>query len=224
MGAMKLIAEPNGGATLGLRERKKLRTRDVIADTALRLFADRGFDRVSVAEVARAAEVAEQTVFNYFSTKEDLVYWRLEGFEQRLLQAIEQRAIGETVLSAFRGFVLKQQGLLGREDADAKDQLTAINRTIAQSRSLLAREREVFDRYASVLASSIVLESGTQRDDLQARIVAQTLVGVQRALVEYVRQELLAGRSGPQLRERARTKTRLAFDLLKDGLADYGAR
>ena len=66
----------------GLRERKKLQTRELIAETARRLFAERGFEAVTVAEVARAADVAEKTVFNYFPTKEDLVYWRLESFEE----------------------------------------------------------------------------------------------------------------------------------------------
>jgi AcrR family transcriptional regulator len=73
---------------LGLRERKKQRTRELIAETARRLFGERGFDRVTVAEVARAAEVSEQTVFNYFPTKEDLVYFRLESFEEELLRTV----------------------------------------------------------------------------------------------------------------------------------------
>src|SRR5207248_8272205 len=85
----------------GLRERKKQRTRELIAETARRLFSERGFDRVTIAEVAREAEVSEQTVFNYFPTKEDLVYWRLEGFEDELLTAIRQRAEGESILRAF---------------------------------------------------------------------------------------------------------------------------
>ena len=64
---------------MGLRELKKEQTRQLIADTAWRLFADRGFDRVTVAEIAREAQVAEATVFNYFPTKEDLFYWRSAG-------------------------------------------------------------------------------------------------------------------------------------------------
>src|SRR4029450_4317992 len=72
---------------MGLRERKKEQTRQLIAQTAWRLFADRGFDGVTVAEVARQAEVAVATVFNYFPTKEDLFYERLEAFEARLMEA-----------------------------------------------------------------------------------------------------------------------------------------
>ncbi|HVD58038.1 MAG TPA: helix-turn-helix domain-containing protein, partial [Thermoleophilaceae bacterium] len=72
------------GAVPGLRERKKQETRQLIADTARRLFTERSFDAVPVAEVARAANVSEKTVFNYFPTKEDLVYSRLEAFEDEL--------------------------------------------------------------------------------------------------------------------------------------------
>ena len=73
---------------VGLRERKKQRTYQVIADSAWRLFAERGFEQVPVAEIARQAEVSEATVFNYFPTKEELVFGRMEAFEQELLDTI----------------------------------------------------------------------------------------------------------------------------------------
>src|SRR4051794_14275781 len=96
--------------TPGLRERKKEQTRRLIAETARRLFAERGFDAVTVGEVARAADVSEKTVFNYFATKEDLFYSGMEAFEDRLLGAVRDRAPGETVLAAFRRFLLQPQG------------------------------------------------------------------------------------------------------------------
>ncbi len=98
---------------VGLRERKKERTRQLIADTARRLFAERGFETVPVAEIARQAEVSEATVFNYFPTKEDLFYNRLEVFEEELLSSIRDRPPRESVLSAFGRFVAEPRGALG---------------------------------------------------------------------------------------------------------------
>src|SRR4051812_45566416 len=142
---------------LGLRERKKQRTRRHIADTARGLFAERGFDQVTVAEIAREAEVAQATVFNYFPTKEDLFYSRLQAFEEQLLGAIRERAPGQSVLAAFGGFLLDQQGVLSMEapggDDAATEQLRTITRVITESPALLARERQVFDDYARALAA-----------------------------------------------------------------------
>src|SRR5215204_5379343 len=136
----------------GLRERKKEQTRRHIAETARGLFAERGFDRVPVAEIARAADVSEQTVFNYFPTKEDLVYWRLGSFEEELLATIRERPPGESVLAAFGRFVLSQRGLLGSVEEDARERLAAISRTITESPALLAREQQIFARYTESLA------------------------------------------------------------------------
>src|SRR5262245_48773831 len=93
---------------LGLRERKKRRTRRTIAAIATRLFAERGFEHVTVAEIASLAEVSTKTVFNYFPTKEDLVLYGREEIEASLLQAIQRRALGESVLTAARRHTLEQ--------------------------------------------------------------------------------------------------------------------
>src|ERR1700684_4343798 len=93
-------------ATTGLRELKKARTRRLIADTAARLFAERGYERVAVSDVAREAEVAEQTVYNYFPTKERLVTDREEQVQDRLCDLVRSRPPGVTLAAAIRGFVL----------------------------------------------------------------------------------------------------------------------
>src|SRR5207302_8827264 len=93
--------------TVGLRERKKARTRQLIADTAARLFAERGYERVAVSEVAREAEVAEQTLYNYFPTKEHLVTDRDEQIQDRLCSLIRSRPRGVTPAAAVRDFVLE---------------------------------------------------------------------------------------------------------------------
>src|SRR5919108_783045 len=122
---------------MGLRERKKQQTRELLAETARRLFTERGFERVSVAEIAREADVSEKTVFNYFPTKEDLVYWRLETFEDELLGAVRGRDRGESALAAFGRFVLARRGLLAAPDPDAVERLAALTRTIVDSPALL---------------------------------------------------------------------------------------
>src|SRR5919201_6303830 len=101
----------------GLRERKKRQTRQLIADTARRLFAERGFEAVTVAEVARAADVSEATVFNYFPTKEDLFYSGMETFEALLVEAVRARSAGETVLRAFQRFVVENTKRLAESQA-----------------------------------------------------------------------------------------------------------
>src|ERR671934_2382459 len=108
---------------VGLRERKKQRTRQLIAETARRLFSERGFDGVTVAEVAAAAEVSEATVFNYFPAKEDLFYSGLEAFEEELLAAIRERQPRESILAAFGRFVLTPRGLLAAKHEEAVEQL-----------------------------------------------------------------------------------------------------
>jgi AcrR family transcriptional regulator len=90
----------------GLRERKKERTRQLIADTAARLFAERGYEHVAVRDVAREAEVAEQTVYNYFPTKEQLVIDREQEIQDRLCDLIRSRPDGVTPAAAIRQFIL----------------------------------------------------------------------------------------------------------------------
>src|SRR3954466_12368023 len=108
---------------LGLRERKKRQTRELIAATARRLFAERGFEPVTVAEVARVADVSEATVFNYFPTKEDLFYSGLEAFEEELLESIGSREPGQSILDAFGRFVLTPRGLLSARDPAAVERM-----------------------------------------------------------------------------------------------------
>jgi len=214
---------------LGLRERKKQQTRQVIAETAHRLFRERGFDAVTVAEVAREADVAEKTVFNYFPTKEDLFYSRLESFEAQLLDAIRDRDPGETVVAAFGRFVLEPRGLLaekrGSDAREAAEALRAITRVITESPALLAREQQVFARYTDSLAAVIAEETDAAAGDVEPWVVANALMGVHRALIDYVRQRLLAGAVTPaRLARDVRAQGEQALKLLERGLGRYAAK
>jgi AcrR family transcriptional regulator len=209
---------------LGLRERKKQRTRQLIADTARQLFAERGFERVTVTEIAREAEVSPATVFNYFPTKEDLFYSRLEAFEEELLAAIRERGPGESVLDAFSGFLLGQGGVLSMDAPEADEQLRTITRIITESPALLARERQVFDRYAQTLAAVLAEETGADPADAVPHVVANALLGLHRALIDQVRREALAGTPVARIRPDLRAGGERAIAQLKQGLGDYGVR
>jgi AcrR family transcriptional regulator len=204
----------------GLRERKKQRTRQLIADTARRLFAERGFEQVTVAEIAREAEVAPATVFNYFPTKEDLFYSRLEAFESEMLSAIRDRPHGQSVLEAFETFLFGRDGVLAKDAPD--EQIRTITRIITESPALLARERQVFDRYAEALAALLAEETGARPGDVVARVVAHTLIGLHRALIDHVRRQALAGVPAARIRRELRAGARSAFAQLEAGLAGYG--
>ena len=91
----------------GLRELKKARTRRLIADTAARLFAERGYEQVAVSDIAREAEVAEQTVYNYFPTKEQLVIDRDQLVQDRMCDLIRSRPSGTSPAAAVRDFVFE---------------------------------------------------------------------------------------------------------------------
>jgi AcrR family transcriptional regulator len=208
----------------GLRERKKQRTREHIAETARRLFAEKGFERVSVAEVARAADVSQQTVFNYFPTKEDLVFWRLGSFEEELLSGIRDREPGETLLAAFRRFVMQQRGLLAQPEPEARERLAALTRTITESPALLAREQQIFERYTASLAALIAEELGADAADLRPWVAANAMMGAHRALVHHARRRVVEGARHPRLGREVRRATEQALELLEAGLGDYGAR
>jgi AcrR family transcriptional regulator len=217
---------PEVSAELGLRERKKQRTRQHIADTARRLFAERGFEHVTVAEIAREAEVAQATVFNYFPTKEDLFYSRLEAFEEQLLTAIRERAQGESVLAAFAAFLLGHRGVLAINapggDDEATTQIQTVTRVITRSPALLARERQVFDRYAQALATLLADETGA--GDVACRAIANALLGLHRALIDHVREQALAGVPAARIRRSVRHEAERAIAQLERGLGDFGVR
>jgi AcrR family transcriptional regulator len=140
-------------SSTGLRERKKARTRRHIADTAARLFAERGYEHVAVSDVAREAEVAEQTVYNYFGTKEQLVTDRDQEIQDRLGDLIRSRPPATTPAAAIRDFVLESVAGIRSIPADLwrgeLGYLAAISPTVHR----LALE--LTDRQATALAGAI---------------------------------------------------------------------
>ncbi len=177
-----------------------------------------------MAEVAEVADVSEATVFNYFPTKEDLLFSGLEAFEEELLSAIREREAGESVFTAFGRFVLIPRGLLATPGQAATERLAAITRVIEESPALLARERAIFAGYTDSLAGLIAEEVGAKIEDLEPWVAANALMGVHRAAVGYARRQILGGVRNPTLSRRVRTQIRRSLGLLERGFGDYAIK
>jgi AcrR family transcriptional regulator len=201
-----------------LRERKKQRTRELIADTAWRLFLGRGFEEVPVAEIAREAEVSEATVFNYFPTKEDLVFHRMEAFEQDLLDAIRNRPKGDSILDAFGGFVLRPRGFLASDDPAATEGMRATARLLAGSPALIARQREILDGYTDTLAAFLAKEQNMGPDDPEPWVMANALIGLHRALIAYTHRQALAAVPNRRIARNVVRHGKRALAILEHGL------
>jgi AcrR family transcriptional regulator len=197
---------------MSLRESKKLRTRQEIADRAMQLFAQRGFDRVTVAEVAAAADVSEKTVYNYFPTKEDLFFDEVPAREAALVAAIRGREPGESVLAALRRL---QAGECPRLCSPG---FATFARIIEESTALKAKELEVMSRFVQVLTDALQAELAV--DERDARIAAGLLVSVHRQLFRAARKQALAGKHGPAAARRLRADLDRAYHVLEHGLGE----
>lgn len=161
-------------ASPGLRERKKARTRRLIADTAARLFAERGYEHVAVTDVAREAEVAEQTVYNYFPAKEQLVTDRERQVQDRLCDLIRSRRPGVTPAAAIRDFVLGT--VAGIRSIPAEQWRGELGYLAAISPAVHRLVLELADRQAAALAE--VISDTTAVPPEVARLRGIALAGV----------------------------------------------
>jgi AcrR family transcriptional regulator len=194
---------------VGLREAKKLATRQQIAGVAMRLFVQRGFDHVTVAEIAAEAGVSEKTVFNYFATKEDLFFDEVPERLRLLADGIRNRPVEETVLHAMKRMQLSDLPRLTMPG------FVHFARVLEESDTLLAREVDVMARFAQVIGDLLVEEGLPERD---ARIAGSLLVGVHRQFFRAARRMAVAGRHGPSAVRRLKTDIERAYELLEGGL------
>jgi AcrR family transcriptional regulator len=207
--------------TEGLRARKKRAAREAIASTARRLFAERGFDAVTVAEVAAAADVSEKTVFNHFATKEDLAFAGREEGIARFVSAIADRPPGRSVLDVFRAMT---HTVLDVFVAGGDEDLLTVAKIIRGSRALQERLTVGWESGAAAITAVIAETSGADDDDLVPPIVARTLWFTHRSIFLAALNGLLAEEEREQLAARLRVAADRAYDQLTGGLGEYGKR
>jgi AcrR family transcriptional regulator len=175
-----------------LRVRKKIQTRRRIADAAAALFAAKGYDAVTVAEIARLAEVSEQTVYNFFPSKELLVLDEDAAFEALLIGLIRERPAGTKIADAVRAGAhafLKQ--LQARpKDPKSRGGLPCLINSSPQVRRVWVA---ALDRYASSIARVVVDESGGRVSPLASRLLGFSIVTIFSVIIEEIGRATLRG-------------------------------
>ncbi|MFG1642576.1 TetR family transcriptional regulator [Amycolatopsis sp. NPDC049252] len=201
---------------LGLRERKKLRTRAAISTAAITLFLERGFDAVGVAEVARVAEVSKRTLFAYFPTKEDLVLHRFADHETDAADVVRARRPGQGALAALREAFLR--GLAEREPVtglcDAPE-VVAVFRLVTGTPALVARLAEFSSTGEAALAGALA-EAGVPAPD--AELAAAQIAAVRRLLATANMDAVAAGIPAAERHPDAVAAADRAFVLLSSGV------
>jgi AcrR family transcriptional regulator len=200
------MTEPVTGP--GLRERKKARTRQAIADAAARLFAERGYEQVAVSDVAREAEVSEQTVYNYFSTKDQLVTDRDQLIQDELSRLIRTRAPGTTPAAAIREFVL--DAVEGIRRIPAGQWRGELGFLAAISPTVHRLSLEVSDRQASTVAAAIAETEAVAPEIAKLRGIA--LAGVFQIIITEAGRRTREGQSQDQIADHLRPAIEAVLD------------
>ncbi len=175
-----------------LRARKKAKTRELLVETAAGLFHERGFEAVTVSEIARAAEVSEQTVYNYFATKEALVLDEDEAYTAHFAAMVRDRPAGMSVIEAVRqealGFL---QGMIDRPASPHRR--GGMPYLVVNSVTVRRAWLSACERHAKAVAAALVSDSRDRLSPGAADIVAMSLLSVFRVIVDEVGTALTAG-------------------------------
>ena len=167
------MSEPGDRPSVGLRERKKARTRAEIQAHALRLFHEQGYDATTVAQIIEEAEVSESTFFRYFPTKADVVFF--DGMDALIVEAFrdQPRELGE-----IHGLRVALQTVFGRlstqEAADQRERMDLIFSVRELRATLLEQLVSTMELLRQVLAE----RTGRQQGDLALRSLAGAVMGV----------------------------------------------
>ena len=151
----------------GLRERKKQNTRETIARVALQLFAERGYEHTTLAEIADAADISRRTIFAYFETKEDILFSDVPALLEQLGQTLEQRPPGSTTVDALRDFLTSGVPMDDRAMLRAK--------IIHTDERLRLSKRARFARVEELIAESIATDLHAGPDDVRPPLVAASI-------------------------------------------------
>jgi AcrR family transcriptional regulator len=164
----------SGGEPLGLRERKRQRTRETIARVALELFERQGFQETTIPQIAEAADVSPRTVSGYFPHKEDLAFPDAEAEFDAFHARMRERLPGETAMDALRAFIRATV----EEAGERASERHARRRVIRADEGLSAHEHRYMRRVQEIIAEAIARDLGVSPDDPEPRMAAAATLTV----------------------------------------------
>ena len=165
-------------AELGLRERKKQRTRETIARAARELFAERGYHATTLPDIAEAADVSTRTIFAYFPSKEDILFSDFPLMKEALARALAERPEGVDALETVREFIL---ATVGSEKSELDEQL---GQCIHNDETLRSHLRARLAQLEELIAPAIAKDLDAADDDLRPQVVAASLTAAFNVLSE----------------------------------------
>ena len=202
--------------------------RQLISDTAMMMFLDRGFEEVRVAEVAAACDVSEKTVYNYFPTKESLILDREETMTADIRRALGPDGAPMSPVDAVVGLITHEVTELAghwSEDHDEPPDLHLVHRfmdLLEQTPSLRAAQRDMMDRLVEVAARAMAARAGVDPDDPEPQIAAGALLGLWRVQYRAMRKYSDGTRSPAEVRGQVIAEVRRAARLIDTGLWSFG--
>ena len=178
-------AHESTDATTGLRERKKAQLRQHISDTATMMFLDRGFDAVRVSEVAAACDVSEKTVFNYFPTKESLLFDNTDRIADAIRESVRDHRDGRSIAGAAHAAAVSEFDRIHAywQAGDESAVLEVVRRfgaLIEETPALRAAQHSVLDRLVDVAADALGERAGVDPLDPEPQVAALAIVGIWR--------------------------------------------
>lgn len=157
---------------MGLRERKREQTQLALADAALALFAERGYDATTIADIAERAGVSPRTFFAHHPSKEHVLFCGDDEQLADLGSAITGRPAGQDTLAALRDWIVAQLEGWNLEEVATREGLR--RRVIDATPVLHAHERQLMARFEVVLRAAVAVDLGETPDDMRPRLVAAT--------------------------------------------------
>lgn len=217
------------GGNEGLRERKKRILRQRISDTATGMFLERGFDEVKVSEIAEACDVSEKTIYNYFPTKESLLFDREEDQARQIAEALRDRGDDVSIVDSVVAVLERELQWIYRvwsgrdDDAEGLVMIRRFAAMIESTPALTAGMQVMMDRLTEVAAIALAERAGVDPEDPEPQMAATIVIGLWRTQFNAMQRYTDGSYSPDEVLHAVLDDIRRAASVADSGLSSFTA-